>query len=268
MRLRPLAGLLVLPLALGAVATAAADEAVYAKYLEEKSASVVALKFVLKMGERERNVTASGVLIDPAGVVMLPSSLLRPRFGSATPKVSNLRVIFPGDEKEFEAIVGATDTTLGLAFLRIRDLAGKKVTPVDLSAPAEPKLGDELFYVGRLEQGFDYAPVFGVARVAGQVTKPRSMWYVTGVGGGAGTVLFAADGRPAGVMISQSGVSDEDFQRERSFLLPMKSALPTLQRGIKAAETALAEDAARAKEEGEGEKPEAPEKPSDPPGMN
>jgi hypothetical protein len=254
--LAPLAGL------------AKADEGSYSKHLEARSASVVAVKFVLKAGDRERNVNQTGILVDPSGVVMLSSNALRPRAGQgAKVSVVNLRVIFPGDEKEYDAIVGATDTNLGLGFIRIKDLQDKKISPVDLAAPADPKLGDELFSVTRLEQGFDYAPYFGTARVAGQVTKPRAMWVVTGFAPVA-HVLYAPDGKPAGIVIQQAGVTEgDDFSIPRPFLLSMKAAMPTIQRAIDKSTAALAEEAARAKET--TEEPEggmAPEPP--PPAMD
>src|SRR5688572_380718 len=135
----------------------AADEAEsYAKHVEAKSASVVAVKFVRKVGSSEQNVNEVGTLVDASGVVMLRAGALRSMFpGAPKATVSNLRVIFPGDEKEYEAIVGATDSNLGLGFVRIRDLQGKKAVPVDLSDPAEPTLGAEAFAVSRLDQGFD-----------------------------------------------------------------------------------------------------------------
>ena len=51
---------------------------------------------------------------------------------------TNLRVIFAGDEKEYEAILGATDSKLGLAYVLIRDLKGRTAGAVDLNKAAEP----------------------------------------------------------------------------------------------------------------------------------
>jgi hypothetical protein len=252
--MRLVSALSLLAVVLAFAAPLAAEPSAYSKHLEAKAASVVAVKFVLKVQDREINRTETGVVVDPVGVVMLRSGAIKPsgfRGQAVKASVANLRVIFPPDEKEYEAIVGATDTKLGLAFIRIRDLAGKSISSVDVAASSEAALGDELFAVTRLEQGFDYAPFFGTSRVVGQVTKPRAMWLVTGFVPQS-HFLYTPDGKPAGVVISQSGVTEgEEAAMSRTFLLPMKTALPTIRQGIEASQKALDDEKDRAKADAE-----------------
>ena len=162
---------------------------------------------------------------------------------------TNIRVLFDGEEKEFEAVLGATDSKLGLAFVRVKDLGEKKITAIDFTAPAEPAIGDELFGVVRTDSGFDYAPYYGTTKVVGQVKKPREMWLVSGFLP-IGAPLYAADGKTAGVVIRQSGIS-EDGGGSRTFLLPMKAFGAVITQAAKAAQKALDDAKAHEKEAAE-----------------
>ena len=71
--------------ALPAAATAG-DEAAAAALLEAKAPTVVTVKFVVKlrhpqMGDQETNADARGVVVDPAGLVMLGNDSLEPGGG-------------------------------------------------------------------------------------------------------------------------------------------------------------------------------------------
>ena len=220
---------------------------VYSKQMEAKAASVVLVKAVLKItsrnDERESNYEAAGTIVDASGLVMIQGF----SFGSwAKVNPTNLRVLFDGEEKEFEAVLGATDSKLGLAFVRVKDLGGKKITAIDFAAPAEVAVGDELFGVLRTDSGFDYAPYYGTAKLVGQVKKPREMWLVTGFIP-IGVPLYAADGKTAGVVIRQSGISEEGGG-SRTFLLPMKAFGVVVAQASKASQKALDDAKAHEKE--------------------
>jgi len=248
-----------------ALTAAAAADAPEAKLIETRSAPVVTVKAALKIAgsfrgqsfDHEQEMTAPGVIVDSCGFVMinaeavsLPRRMLRGTGGDrpdikVTP--TNLRVVFAGDEKEYEAILGALDTKLGLGFVLIRDLKGRTATPVDLSSAAEPKVGDTLYSVTRLEQGFDYAPVCDEAKVIGQVTKPRTMWVLQGAGADVPQPLYNADGAVTGIVIYQEGVGEQ--ANTRPFLLPLKIATGTIERALKTSKETLAEANAAPKEE-------------------
>ncbi len=170
---------------------AAGDEAVAAAMLEAKAPTVVTVKFVVKirspMGEEEANADARGVVVDPAGLVMLGNDSLEPIGGmlrmmmrrQGAPKVvttpMDFKVLFGSDAKEHDAVLVARDTNLGLAFVQIVAPEGALVA-ADLAAGAEPKIGATLFGVSRRSRGFDAAPVLGRVFVSGRVDKPRPMW--------------------------------------------------------------------------------------------
>jgi hypothetical protein len=236
-----------------------------------KAPSTVSVKITLKVTgsfggggsiDREQNLTTSGVVVDGSGLVMVTSNAVsfRSRPGmeiKVTP--TSIRVIFPGDETEYEAILGAVDSKLGLAYLLIRDLKGRKADPFDMSKTAEPAIGDVLYAVTRLGQGYDYAPVCQTANVVGQVTKPRAMWVIDGEAPEAGQPLYTAQGAVAGIMISQEGVGEGG--QNMVFLLPLKIALSSIERSLKASQKEL-EDV-KAREAEAAAKPA--EKPAEPP---
>jgi hypothetical protein len=236
--------------------------------IASKAPGVVSVKITAKISgsfgeqavDQEQNRTTSGVVVDAAGLVLVPADAVAMprRFGRMGMNIkltpTSIRVIFPGDETEYEAILGATDTKLGLAYVLIRDLKGRKAEPLDMSKSVEPAVGDTLYAVTRLGQGFDYAPVCQTASVVGQVSKPRQMWVIDGDAVEEGHPLYNAAGLLAGVMVSQEGVGEGGGTLV--FLLPLKTAAPSFERGMKAAQKELedlkvreAEAAAKAAEQ-------------------
>jgi hypothetical protein len=284
---------LVAVLAIAAPATAGEP---YKSLLDQKAEMVVSVKFVLnttinfggRSQDQETTSTANGILVDKSGLVMIPgSSISAPSFFGgggrrggrgdidikATP--SDFRVIFAGDTKEYPAILGASDTKVGLAFVRIKDLEGKEIRPLVAETAAEPDVGDTLYGVSRLPQGFDYAPYVDHCHVSGRIAKPRVMWNVDGSFMQVAHPLFTKDGVVTGILVSQEGVGGGSG----IFLLPWKTAAGTIPRALTASEAPLEEsnkmeaaEAAKPKEEkpaeapadGPSDKPE--EKPEDKPG--
>ena len=265
----------------------AEDEAVFQKMIKDKAATVVSVKFVLNikitqggnpvMPPREQAGNASGIIVDSSGLIMLPGGAFgaggiprqfRNRFEiSAVP--SNIRVMFPGDTREYDAVLGAKDSKLGLAFVMVKDLAEKKLTALDMNTAAEPKLGQTLFGVTRLDQGFDHAPMAMRAIVAGSVTKPRTMWIVQGAGNHIGKPLYNEAGALTGIVVSQEGVGEDSVMRP--FLLPLGVAKPTVATALKKSkaeldrileeeEEAAAEAAEAAAEEKKADEKDAPKK--------
>src|SRR5262245_7136948 len=220
----------------------AADQPGYGKLLEAKASTIVSVKSVLKWSwnggaAQERNDERNGVVVDPSGVVMVANFAGPGRSSSLTVAATKIRVLFDGDEKEYDAVLGATDSKLGLAFVRIKDLAGKTITSVNFSDGVDVKIGDEVVGCFRTDQGFDYAPFFALGRVVGQVTKPRTMWILTGIGM-VSTPLYTAEGKVTGIVARQQGISEEG-SAERTFLLPYKAVQGVVGQAIKASAEAL-----------------------------
>jgi S1-C subfamily serine protease len=276
-------------------ATGADDAAVWSKLLNDKSPSVVYVKAVLKlelslMGQNqteEQTGDFSGVLVDPCGLVMAsslplsgPGRGMMPRMPGRNIDIKitpvSLKVIFPGDEKEYEAVLGATDSNLNLAFLRIKNLEGKKVQCVDFGDAAPVAIGQELVGVDRVGKGFDYAPFFGRATVNGELKQPRPMFSVQGEFGAQGLPLFTKEGKVVGALTMQQGVEGTSEGLDiggllgmlsgggrgglgvNVFLIPAATVKAVIDKAKPASEEALkkaAEKKAEGEEEKKGEEP-------------
>ena len=260
--------------AVALVAPPASADPVCQKLLAQHTDSVVSVKFVLNlqlsMGgqtqDREVSGAATGLLVDPVGLVVMDSQALSPRGPrgmeiNASP--TSIRVVFPGDPKEYEAVLGATDSRMGLTFVRIKDLEGKAVKALDLAGEPKVEVGDRLYGVTRLGQGYDYAPVCQTADVIGWVEKPRQMWAISGGAVDVAHPLFTAEGTIVGFVTRQEGTGGGTG----AFLLPLAVVRGTIERAGREAEKVLEEtleaDAEAAAEAGDEAAP--PDEPADEP---
>ena len=285
-KLLSLPAVLLAVLSLAAPTASAGGEEIYAKLLKEKAGAVVSVKLVLSIkgrgGQRDVPMSGSGIVVDPSGLIMMPAEafdpmagmrrFMRRRGGGAPPSAPvtpvSIRVTFPGDTKEYDAVLGAKDSKLGLGFILIKDLAGKKIEAVQVAGDVAPKIGQTLYGVSRLGQGFDHAPVCNRVRISGEVSKPRAMWTVQGGGQHLAEPLYDANGAVMGIMVQQQGVGED--AETRPFLLPLKVANPTVSGALKKAkaelervleeeEEAAAEAADAAEEDGEKKDSDAKE---------
>ena len=279
-----IAHLVLALVAVAALATAPAayadEEAVFQKLVQDQAGTVVSVKFVLNIkvtrgGQpvippQEQSTTTTGVIVDKSGLILLAGDSfgvgglgippqMRAQFEiSAVP--SNLRVVFPGDTREYDAVMGAKDSKLGLVFVMVKDLAGKTIQAIDMEKAAEPKLGQMLYGVARLDQGFDHAPAAMRAQVAGSVTKPRTMGLMRGADDHVGKPLYDAAGAMAGIMVSQEGVGDDSSTH--TFLLPLSVAKPTVATALKKSKEEL-DRILEEEETAAAEKKDAPKKDDD-----
>ena len=233
---------------LSAVALAADP---FAKQIEAKSPSIVIVKSVVKFssqggGDRESNDTRVATVVDASGVVMMPHWLPTALLSRMKVSPVKIQVLFDGEEKEYDAILGAVDSKLGLVFVRVKDLGDRKLAPVRFDEQVDLELGDELGGITRTDQAFDYVPYYGNAKLVGKITKPRLSWLVSGFTP-IGHPLFTLDGRAAGVVVRQSGTSDEGSS-ERTTLLPASTLAPIIVQAVKASAKALEEAKALEKE--------------------
>ncbi len=207
--------LLILP-----AQTLAGDEAEsYRNILDAKAGSIVTVKLILKvkisfMGQgqdMENESEVPGVVVHEKGLIMIADEALEPQLPIDNDQIDvkitplGMTVIFADDDEEYDAILAAKDTNLGLAFVQVKDLAGKTIAPVSFDGAATVAVGQELVGVSRYEKGFDYAAYFGTIRVAGEVFSPRPLFAIDGGFDGLGLPLFTRDGKVAGVLAAQEG---------------------------------------------------------------
>jgi len=192
--------------------------------LERYGPAVVSLKLTLKTEmegtgapPEETTDEAVGVVVDPSGLILLwNSSISAGRMadlfqemgsqqGGFKVKVTatDVRVTLAGETHDRRAFVAAADSDLDLAFVQLEEMPDAPLPFVDFSRPAEVAIGDPVVAVSRLSSSFDRAPYFDQVRIVGRVEQPRSAWIL---GGGnatqGGMPYFAADGRPAGVLVT------------------------------------------------------------------
>lgn len=198
--------------------------------VEKQAAVVVTVKLVVHtevaMGgqsrDNEQRSEVHGVVVDADGLVMIPASAvsgdsMAGMMGGApegfemkmTP--TDIKVVVDREEKEYSAFLAATDSKLGLAFLKIEDLADRKLAAADFGAASDAVIGQQVAQIGRQAKGYDFAPYFETARVSGEIAKPRKAWMIDGGIGGFALPVFTLSGQVVGVLTSiQAGMNEEE----------------------------------------------------------
>ncbi len=194
----------------------------YQRLIDKVSPSIVSVEVVVKMefsygGETsstEQKMTTIGTLLTPDGLVMVSAigfssevfkQMMGQRLDSDELQIKlnpqSFKVYFAGESKPLDAELVATDSQIGIGFLRIKALEGRTLTPAAFKE-APLSVGQELMTVFRLSKGFDYSPVLQRMMIGGAISKPRRA-FVIGGGFGAepGTLVYNMEGDAVGVMI-------------------------------------------------------------------
>jgi hypothetical protein len=188
--------------------------AIYRSLTAKHGAAVVTVKFVMSVtasGKEERIedrtqallVSADGLLLVPDRAVTMDfKQLIGGGQGSApVAKSSEFRVRLAGSEDWLPADLVTRDTQLGLAWLRLRKVAGPlEFVDLDHGIVAEP--GMTFFSLLRTSDEWGGVPVFRSGFVMGETHTPKTLLLVEGVPG----MAFSAEGDPMGYV-------DVDFAR-------------------------------------------------------
>jgi hypothetical protein len=263
-------------------------EQAYRKLVQERAPTLVTVKFLLKlkmsgmfasMGDQESEQEVSGIMIAPSGLVLVSSTelggfagMMRQVMGGLGGDISavptDLKVLVGGDTEGLEAELLARDSELDLAWVRIKDPAGKTFATADLSESPKPRLGQRLLMLSRMGKYFDRAPVVHEVRVSGFTAKPREL-YVASEMSGPGMPVYTTDGDLVGVTVLQmpeaEDVGDNPFVALNRASDMMESSmaaliLPARQllRATERAEATAARQAAEAEVEEAAESEQAP----------
>jgi S1-C subfamily serine protease len=218
----------------------------YAGILDQKAPAVVTIKYVEGSSDGDESGEASGVVVDPSGLVMCSAE-------EVPAKPSSVKVLFGNDPTENPAVVVARDTITSLAFLQVLEPPGGKPLPfVDFAQGVEPGLGQSLCGVARLGSGFDYAPVVRRLYVTARLDMPRMLFDFEGDFRGRGLPVFDLSGRPAGVISDQAAVGTDDASE--IFVWPVKDVV----RSMDAAKKRVPDAVAKAKEKKDDAKKDEP----------
>ena len=189
--------------------------AIYRALTAKHGAAVVTVKFVMSVtasGKEERIedrtqallVSADGLLLVPDRAVTMDFKQLMGGGGQgAAPvaKSSEFRVRLAGSEDWLPADLVTRDTQLGLAWLRLRKVAGPlNFVDLDHGIVAEP--GMTFFSLLRTSDEWGGVPVFRSGFVMGETHTHKTLLLVEGVPG----MAFSAEGDPMGYV-------DVDFPR-------------------------------------------------------
>ncbi len=230
---------------LGFTAPVRADDvpAAVQALVARQSPAIVTVRAVLKTTAKgagaqtsESRTEMQGVVVDSSGLVMVSSVPFSPaklvemmglpaEAADSAPTITPtaFKVVFANEDKEYPAFLAATDTTLGLTFLRIEDLAGRVPTAIAFGSRPAPALGDPVYALSRLSKGYDYAPYYSSARVSGVITKPRTAVMLEGGISDLGLPVFSQTGDAVGVLTSvASGVKPEGANEAMGMQMMMR----------------------------------------------
>jgi S1-C subfamily serine protease len=237
----------------------------YKQVLEKVQPNIVTVRVVIKIDVKSEDETESseskftlqGVVLTNDGLIMasgvlLSSESFKQLLGvedddemtfTITPQ--SFKVIFGSETKEYDAKLVATDSQLGLAFLKITNLEGRAITPIVFSNE-ELFVGKEVLTVSRLPKGFDYAPYFCTGRIISEISKPRKAYLMEGNISELGLPVYNMKGEAVGVLVLlKHGLRGEEVDfgfrmnfgddSGTSFLLPASAVRPLIEQAIQRA---------------------------------
>ncbi|MCS7208992.1 MAG: serine protease [Fimbriimonadales bacterium] len=261
---------LYLPLVAWTQAAPPADSSdAYRKLLTQLEPNIVTIQAVVRFeskGEEqnesaERKIVLQGAVLTADGLIMTSGVLLSSEsykilFGleddeeqpvTLTPQ--SFKVIFGSEPQEREAQLVATDSKLGLAFLKVKDLGGRTFKPLPLAA-TDPAVGTEIAVLSRLPRGFDFAPYFTPARIIGEIAKPRKAMLLDINVRELGLPAFNMNGEVVGVVVlvrQETGDEEEfnfGFQSKfggsgvTAFVAPVSALKPLIEQAVQRATSA------------------------------
>jgi hypothetical protein len=180
---------------------------IYRDLVAQHAEAVVTVKFVMSVvnsgNEQRIEDRTQAVLVSDDGLMIVPDrsvSLDFSTFGNVTPgqaapvaKSSDFRVRLAGSEDWLPADLVTRDAELGLAWLRLRQPAGK-LDHVDLATGIKAEPGMAFFSLLRTSDEWGGVPVFRPGLVLGETRTPTFRLLVDGVPG----LAFSHDGKPMG----------------------------------------------------------------------
>lgn len=198
-----------------AKAPAADDGEVYRTLLKDKGEAVVTIKYVMKDEDQQAEDEVQGVIIEDSGLILTSNYFMGGipeayKQSASNRKPLEIKVMISGDPEGVPATLVARDSELDLAWVQITNPDNKKFPAVDISKPAEPKLGDRLVTIERLTKMNDHAHVVNESRVRAIVSKPRKLFVPgTELNNSLGMPVFSGEGQFVGVMALQLPSSEE-----------------------------------------------------------
>lgn len=156
----------------------------------------------------QRELEASGVIIDPSGLIATtntaidPNSLMAMMLGgdSGGSNVVSAKILLP-QGGEVPAKVVLRDKDRNLAFLRTQKPLPKPVTFLDFkTSRATAQLGDPVYLMGRLGRAASRKPSIRELRISAALTKPRVLYAIPNDFSLLGQAAFNEQGQLLGLV--------------------------------------------------------------------
>ncbi|MBI3927926.1 MAG: hypothetical protein HY319_20460 [Armatimonadetes bacterium] len=192
--------LLVCVMVLALAAAGAAET----RDLLKQASSVVIVRATLKLHdqnfEREEEVEFPAVAVSREGLLMASDAYFRGR-GSFQIEPVSIKVAV--EEKEQDAVLLATDSRLGLAFLQVQGLG---IPAVDFtpSSAGTAAVGDRVMVLTRMGKEFGYAPCLRSAMLSGQLVIPRPAWVLDTSIDAPSQVVYTESGAVFGILLGDA----------------------------------------------------------------
>ncbi|MCE5324471.1 serine protease [bacterium] len=174
--------------------------------------------------KEQHKVTSTATIIDPSGLAVTSLSDIDPTLFtsymeqdesySMSVDVVDLKLKL-SDGTEIPADIVLRDKDLDLAFIKPKTAPEKPMTYVDLAKAGAPQMLDELIVISRLGQIANRALAAYVDRVQAVLTKPRTLYVVSGVFG-LGSPTFTPDGKIVGIVVIRVDQSQDSDSTSRS----------------------------------------------------
>jgi hypothetical protein len=201
--------------------------------------AILIVRMVIKGGmsfrgsshQEESKAEATGVVIDPNGLMVVPLSETDPygEIGSLLSSMGSSRgvdinikseltdvKIVLGDGSEIAGKVVLRDRDLDLAFVRPLEKPAQPMTSIDLTKDVQLDLLDVTICLDRMTSAYDRVPHIAVGRVKSIVEKPRKYYLVEGTTTGA--PVFDVEGRILGINLSTPNSSSDDSDSVMEYL--------------------------------------------------
>lgn len=201
--------------------------------------AILIVRLVIKGGmsfggsshQEESKTEATGVVIDPTGLAVVPLSETDPygEIGDLLSSMGSSRGVdvnvksdladvkyVLADGTEIAAKVVLRDRDLDLAFVRPLEKPAQPMTFVDLSKDVQLDLLDEAICLDRMTSAYDRVPYAAVGRVKSVVEKPRRYYLIEGTT--TGGPVFDVEGRILGINLSTPSSSSDDSNSIMEYL--------------------------------------------------
>ena len=186
--------------------------------MQHMSKGIVPVEFTIEVsvGLRTRRTLGNtvGVVASADGVVIVSAALFSTdaaaqTMGAKISRPKSFHVVLPDRRRLIASYLGRDDD-LGLAFLRISDMAKSGLKPVQFDLERSPSIAEEVVAVGILPRSHKYATTFALARVSAMQDQPIAM-YGTSVDlrPMLGCPVVTMDGKAIGIVAQNNVQMDE-----------------------------------------------------------